>query len=230
MNTESPLSSGAHRALQKGFTLVELMLVLVVAAIILIGIYAAYRLVFSGTNVQSASQNAVIMEGKISGIYRSAQTGYTGLNELAAIQANAVPSTYFTNNCTTATPACLKSEWGTPIGIQPAVFSTAVAGVSNAFQITYIQVPKSDCPEFVTSALSQFAGVVITTASSGTTEPPAQTLTSTNNAATGGTSASLPAIVKNASVVTVTNQISDPATIAGACSKAGTVDIALIAR
>lgn len=214
------LSSKSFRTSKdaRGFTILEFLLVLVVAAVLIAIVFAAYKRLSSKSHVQAAAQGSTTISGQISGYFRQ---NFAGLSEQVLINAGLVPSNNVAaQTCTAASPACLISAWGNGIGVQPVDLN---GGSNNGYAITYLAVPQSDCAQFVQSVAGQFIGVELLTGSTGaaTTEPTITPLTPT-------TAADAATIMRNGLETDPTKQNASAAQIATACATAGTFDVALI--
>lgn len=146
---------------QKGLSMVDMMLYLVVIALVLGGVFAVYRTVTSSSNGVQATVHSGAMVSKIKEFYAKSVNGYTGLTDQIVNQANLAPSDMFNqpgSTCTAGTN-CLRSTWGSPVVVAPA----NINGTNDGFSITFADIPSEDCENFAIKTETSYLGVEIIT-------------------------------------------------------------------
>lgn len=131
---------------KKGFTLVEILLVVGFIALAGIGIYSVYNKVNMSNKSLNESRNINLIKAGIKNIYGSSQ-GYTGLTNTVLNDARATPDSmraipYISpdNNIT--------NSFGGAVTVLPVTLGGA--GLNNGFEITYPKVPGEVCSRLVT--------------------------------------------------------------------------------
>lgn len=134
---------------KKGFTLVEILLVVGFIALAGIGIYTVY------TKVQNS--NAALQEGKnldtiragVKNLYGGTQN-YTGLKNSVVNDARATPDAMRAVNPYTAGDNNINNSFGGTVTILPK--TVGAGGANNGFYVAYANVPGSVCAKLVTGA------------------------------------------------------------------------------
>ncbi|MHA6898009.1 type 4 pilus major pilin [Ralstonia pseudosolanacearum] len=134
---------------RKGFTLVEILLVVGFIALAGIGIYTLY------TKVQNS--NAALQEGKnldtlragIKNLYGGSQN-YTGLTNGVVNDARATPDSMRKVNPYTQGDGVINNSFGGTVTIAPK--TVGAGGANNGFYVAYANVPGAVCAKLVTGA------------------------------------------------------------------------------
>lgn len=179
--------SPASNRKSKGFTLLELLLVVAIVAIALAVLFFLFNKVQSKSTAQTEAQNLVTMAADVKGLF-SPQGNFTGINDAVLVQNNVPPTGMVSGNN-------IVNGWGGAVTVAPA-------GIRNS-QATfrYAGVPTGDsCSAFVQGAQSAFAiinvnGRVIKNVTTGT-KFSAATLGTACNGTGGGTATIIYTLMK----------------------------------
>lgn len=147
----------------KGFSLIELLLVLGVLAILLVAAFVVYPQVRDRNQANAEVSNLTSIKANINNLYAARGGLYTGLTTDVANAARAFPQSM--NGGVYAAGTAISSSWGGTV--TTAVNAAAVAGIpaNRSFNITYTNVPAGVCLGLVSGAAANFQSVVV-----GTTE------------------------------------------------------------
>lgn len=137
------------RSKQKGFSLIEMGIVLAIAAIVLYGIYSWVSRVQNQRVANDEAQNYNMMVSDVRTKF-GAQGTFTGISPAALINLGLVPKTMING-------AAIRSGWNTPVAVA-AVNLNGTAG--DGVQFTYT-VPREQCSDFVTGAAGASARVTV---------------------------------------------------------------------
>lgn len=133
---------------QRGFSLVELLLVLGVLAILLVAAFVVFPQVRDRNQANAEVTNLTTTKAGINNLYASKGGVYTGLTNTVAINARVYPTSM------TASGSSL-SSWGGAV-------TTAVDGSNpRRFTITYADVPQGVCLGLVSGAASNFEQIEV---------------------------------------------------------------------
>jgi prepilin-type N-terminal cleavage/methylation domain-containing protein len=158
-----------HR-LQRGLTLIELMLVIAVSGVIS---YAAYQTYTSTSNSASASaeaNNLTAINAKVHNLY-AGRGAYTNLSNTVLANVNGFPPSMI---LTSATPAVATNTWGGTVTVLPA---------SPGFTIEYANVTVQGCAELLNLVNGGSFRGIFGTQSTAATDNTAQAYVTSNNAA-----------------------------------------------
>lgn len=155
---------------QKGFSLIEILLVLGVIAILAIAAFVIYPSVRNRSQANSEVQNLNSIKASINTLYSASGGNYRTLTAGIANQARVFPSSMNGSNFSASAP--IVSSWGGSVSLvvnTAATTTTQTPGGSipanRSFSITYADVPAAVCLPLVTGASISFQGVRV-----GTTE------------------------------------------------------------
>ena len=132
--------------IKKGFTLVEILLVVGFIALAGIGIYTVYTKVQMSNSALNESRNINLIKAGIKNLYGSSQ-GYTGLTNSVLNDARATPDS-MRKLPYTSPDNIITNSFGGAVTVLPATLGGA--GLNNGFQITYPKVPGEVCSRLVT--------------------------------------------------------------------------------
>lgn len=140
--------ASAHR----GFTLIEILIVLAIGAGILFAVFLAVSKVQSKALTKEASESLNLMVADTRALYRAAGT-FAGITPQVLINNNVPPTTMVPN------PAAgqIISPWNTVVDVEVATINTA----NDAVLFRYNQVPRDDCSNFVTASAGSFNQVTV---------------------------------------------------------------------
>lgn len=146
------MHSLSNQKQQRGFSLVELLLVLGVLAVLLVAAFIVFPQVRDRNQANAEVTNLTTTKAGISNLYASKGGVYTGLTNAVAINARVYPTSM------TASGSSL-SSWG------GAVTTEVVPGAGNErrFRITYAAVPQGVCLGLVSGAATNFEQVTVGT-------------------------------------------------------------------
>lgn len=136
----------------KGFTLVEILLVVGFIALAGIGIYTIYGKVQVSNQANTESRNLDTLRAGVKSMY-GGNPNFTGLTNTVANQSRLTP-----DSMRTATITEIINTFGGQVVIAPVGLG---GGTNNGFRITYPSVPSAVCSKLVTSAGSQFNQVTV---------------------------------------------------------------------
>ena len=145
-----------NRKSKKGFSLLELLLVLGIIAALVVAAFIVYPKVQASQRAQAESNNIATIQAGVKSLYTSASS-FTGLTNTVAVQAKIFPDNLLTIVGTATTP--INTFKG---NITLAAAATGPSGVAgSSFTITYANVPAAECTKIITAAAGNFytAGV-----------------------------------------------------------------------
>lgn len=149
-----------NQAKAKGFSLIELLLVLGVLAILLVAAFVVYPQVRDRNQANAEVSNLTAIKANITNLYASRGGNYGGLNTGVANQARAFPSSM--NGGTYTAAAAINAAWGGAVLVGDAATpSSAVAAGGRQFGISYDSVPDGVCLGLVSGAASNFQQIKI---------------------------------------------------------------------
>lgn len=138
---------------KKGFTLVEILLVVGFIAIATIGIYVVYQKVNEGGQTNTEARNLDTIRAGVKNLW-GVNRDYSTLTDAGVIAARIPPSS-MTNNGTAAT---MQNSFGGAVTVAPV---SRNGGSNNAFTITYNNVPAGVCTKLVPTSGAQFDEVTV---------------------------------------------------------------------
>lgn len=145
-----------NRKSKKGFSLLELLLVLGIIAALVVAAFIVYPKVQASQRAQAESNNIATIQAGVKALYTSASS-FTGLTNSVAVQAKIFPDNMLSGSGTAATP--INAFKGTVTLASASTGPSTTAGSS--FTITYANVPAAECTKIITAAAGNFydAGV-----------------------------------------------------------------------
>lgn len=143
-----------NRNTAKGFSLIELLLVLGVLAILLVAAFVVYPQVRDRNQANAEVSNLTTIKANINNLYASRGGNYEDLSNVIAINARAYPP-----NMVSGTTA--NSAWGSPVNVAANAAATAGMQPNRSFTITYNAVPEGVCLGMVSGAAGNFADITI---------------------------------------------------------------------
>ena len=141
------------RKKNKGFTLVEILLVVGFIALASIGIYAVYNKVTTTSKANQENTNLQTIRAGIKQLFGN-QTNFTGLTETVVRNARISPQDMHTGTNT------LTNAFGGAVTIAPIVSGTTL-GSAPGFSITTSNIPGDVCVKLASGAGSSFDRVSV---------------------------------------------------------------------
>lgn len=141
----APIAQAALRRKQKGLTLIELLIALVIAAGVLFGIFFLVGVANDRTIVREETQAFNTISNDARTKFR-AQGNYVGVTPQVLIQLGLVPPNMVPNPPGNA----IRTGWGTNLAVAPINLNGAAA---DGLQFSY-DLPRRSCPDFVDGVAS----------------------------------------------------------------------------
>ncbi|MDQ2309640.1 type 4 pilus major pilin [Pluralibacter gergoviae] len=141
---------------QKGFSLLELLLVLGIIAALVVAAFIVYPKVQASQRAQAESNNIATIQAGVKSLY-TASSSFTGLTNSVAVQAKIFPDNMLVGSGTEAKP--VNAFKGNVLVKEDSTGPSKAKGSS--FTITYENVPAAECTKIITAAAGNFytAGV-----------------------------------------------------------------------
>lgn len=136
---------------KKGFSLLELMLVLGIIAALIVSAFLIYPKAQSAQRATAEAKNIATIQAGVKTLY-AGLASYTGLNNTAALGAKVFPDIMISGTGTSAT--VLNSFKGSVTLAPAATGPSGVAGSS--FTITYTGVPNNECTKIIATTAESF--------------------------------------------------------------------------
>lgn len=136
---------------KKGFSLLELLLVLGIIAALVVAAFIVYPKVQASQRAEAESNNIATIQAGVKALYAAASS-YTGLTNTVAVESKIFPDNMLSGSGSSATPInAFKGE----VTLEAAATGpSSTAGSS--FTITYKNVPATECSKIVTAAAGNF--------------------------------------------------------------------------
>ncbi|EBO2776411.1 prepilin-type N-terminal cleavage/methylation domain-containing protein, partial [Salmonella enterica subsp. enterica serovar Brandenburg] len=135
----------------KGFSLLELLLVLGIIAALVVAAFIVYPKVQASQRAQAESNNIATIQAGVKALYTSASS-FTGLNNSVAVQAKIFPDNMLSGSGSAAKP--INAFKGNVVVASADTGPSAATGSS--FTITYENVPAAECTKIITAAAGNF--------------------------------------------------------------------------
>lgn len=140
---------------QRGFSLVEVLLVLGIIAILAIAAFIIYPQVMSSSRANTEQTNIISITADTKNLFQG-RYGATGANLLPIInQGGGIPNSM--NGGDTSAGAIITSSWGGGVSL----VTVAAANGGSAFALTYDDVPYNICQKLIPGVLPNFDSVVV---------------------------------------------------------------------
>lgn len=134
---------------QQGFTLIEVLIVLAIAAGVLFAVFMAVNKVQAKQLSKEAAENLNLMVADTRAKFKS-QGNFTGVSALVLINNHVPPSSMIQGTN-------IVSPWNTNITVAPVQIVNANDGV----RFTYTGVGQEDCSNFVQAAEGTFSRITV---------------------------------------------------------------------
>ncbi|EFT1001157.1 prepilin-type N-terminal cleavage/methylation domain-containing protein [Escherichia coli] len=139
---------------KKGFSLLELLLVLGIIAALVVAAFIVYPKVQASQRAKAESNNIAAIQAGVKALYASASS-FTGLTNTVAVQAKIFPDNMLVGSGSSAKPVnAFKGD---------VTLASANSGPSAAqgssFTITYSNVPAAECTKIITAVAGNFYAV-----------------------------------------------------------------------
>lgn len=131
---------------KKGFTLVEILLVVGFIALASLGIYLVYAKVNFSNLALEESRNINLIKAGIKNLYGGSQ-GYTSLSNTVLNDARVTPESMRTVPYTSP-DSTITNLFGGAVLVTPTILGGA--GLNNGFRISYPRIPGAVCAKLVT--------------------------------------------------------------------------------
>lgn len=144
-----PTTSPRQRVRQRGFTLIEILIVIAIAAGMLFGIFTVANRIGERSAINELASNLNMMAAETRSAFR-AQGTYLGVTPAVLIGMGVPPATIVSGGT-------IRSPWDTAIDVQP----TRITAPNDAVQFSISGVPSASCAALVTAAEGAFGRVLI---------------------------------------------------------------------
>lgn len=144
-----PTTSPRQRVRQRGFTLIEILIVIAIAAGMLFGIFTVANRIGERSAINELASNLNMMAAETRSAFR-AQGTYLGVTPAVLIGMGVPPATIVSGGT-------IRSPWDTDIEVQP----TRITAPNDAVQFSISGVPRASCAALVTAAEGAFGRVLI---------------------------------------------------------------------
>ena len=136
----------------KGFNLIETLLVVGLIAIASIGVYKLFSKVQEGNTANTEAKNIDLIRAGVKSLY-AAQTNYASLTPTIINRAKITPE-----SMRVAGGAAIINSFGGAVDVRPAAIN---GGANNGFTISYDKVPGPVCTKLASGAAAQFDIVTV---------------------------------------------------------------------
>ncbi|UAY90668.1 prepilin-type N-terminal cleavage/methylation domain-containing protein [Pectobacterium polaris] len=145
-----------NRKYKKGFSLLELLLVLGVIAGLIVSAFIIYPKVQASQRVEMESKNIAAIQAGVKALYASAPN-YSGLNNTVALNASVFPDTMLSaEEDERKVVNSFKGDVELTVGL------TSPGGIPDStFSITYYGVPSTECIKLIYAVRNNFYSVLI---------------------------------------------------------------------
>ena len=147
-----PTTSPRQRVRQRGFTLIEILIVIAIAAGILFGVFTVANRIGERSAINEFASNMNVLAAETAAAFRS-QGNFAGVDVAPLLGMGAPPVTMRGGG---TPPTTIVSPWGTVL-----VAPVNVTSGSDGVQFTVRTVPAAACSSLVTAAEGAFSRVLI---------------------------------------------------------------------
>ena len=141
----------------KGFSLIELLLVLAILAALAVAAFIVYPRVQAGRNASYEAQLLIAAQAGVKGLFPT--NNYSNLNKAVAFHGEVFPSNMNLNADN------IINQWGGPVDVIPSTsdgnYGNPLLGPVRYFRIIYRTVPTDVCIRLVGAAAQNFGTIKI---------------------------------------------------------------------
>ncbi len=141
----------SKRKSKKGFSLLELLLVLGIIAALVVAAFIVYPKVQASQRAQTESNNIATIQAGVKALYTSASS-FTGLTNTVAVQAKIFPDNMLSGVGNAAVPV---NAFKGNITVLAANTGPSLA-TGSSFTISYANVPAAECTKIITATAGNF--------------------------------------------------------------------------
>lgn len=149
---------GPRAAGQKGFSLIELLLVLGVIALLLVAAFVVYPKVRLANQANTEVKNLTTVQAGLKALYASKNNNFSGLTLDLARDAKIFPSTMVVGNT-------VVNSWGGDVVLGPAANPYSGFAGGRSYVIRYRKVPADACVALISRAAGYFLAIGVGTES-----------------------------------------------------------------
>ncbi|MDY4379104.1 type 4 pilus major pilin [Pectobacterium brasiliense] len=146
------------RKYRKGFSLLELLLVLGIVAGLVVSAFIVYPKVQAAQRVEMESKNIAAIQAGVKALYASAPD-YSGLNNTVALNASIFPDSMLSGEGDERT--VVNSFKGDVELVASGINQNGNIIADAAFSITYYGVPSAECIRLIYAVRNNFSSVLI---------------------------------------------------------------------
>lgn len=147
---------------KKGFSLIEMLLVIGVLAVLLIGAFVVYPRVKNSINISNESKNLTLISAGLINYFESKGGDYSSLSgsggNAFANRARIIPARMNNGNYDSTE---IKNTWGGDVLIGASNFAHTGYGAGRNFFIRYQKVPSEACVGLISEVASLFTNIQI---------------------------------------------------------------------
>lgn len=141
----------------RGFTLVEILLVVAFIAVGGLAVYVTYNKVSSGGQANTEARNLGTLQAGVKGLY-GGSSNYTGITNSVLNDGRVTPDSMRAIPYVSGATA-INNTFGGTVTVLP--ITLAGGNTNNGFQITYARVPGAVCSKLVTNAEKAFDQITV---------------------------------------------------------------------
>ncbi|WP_426596335.1 type 4 pilus major pilin [Pectobacterium brasiliense] len=140
-----------NRKYRKGFSLLELLLVLGIIAALIVSVFIIYPKIQAAQRVEAEVKNIAAIQAGVQSVYAST-TSYSGLFNAPMIRANIFPDNMIKRSGFTSR---IVNSWGGYVDLSSA--DTGPSGTpGSVFTIIYQGVPSAECSRLISATAASF--------------------------------------------------------------------------
>lgn len=144
---------------QKGFTLLELLAVLIIIAILGMGLYFTLARVQASSDANTEGKHIDLVTSAVKQLY-AGSNNFTKITTAYVVQSGAVPADLLSGGgSASSTGTTINNKWNGTITVAPTTVGGAT--ISNAFTITDTQVPQDVCVKLATNTGNNYLVVSV---------------------------------------------------------------------